>query len=68
MRWKDDAIDPNNRRLDGGEIETALARLDGSRLAEGMLRPEYVFPDFVEAVGFMVRTAFWAEMLNYHPE
>jgi 4a-hydroxytetrahydrobiopterin dehydratase len=61
-------MDLNNRRLDDDEIETALARLDGWRLAEGMLSREYVFSDFVEAVGFMVRTAFWAEMLNHHPE
>jgi 4a-hydroxytetrahydrobiopterin dehydratase len=68
VRWKDDAMDLDNRRLDDDEIEAALARLDGWRLAEGMLCREYVFSDFVEAVGFMVRTAFWAEMLSHHPE
>lgn len=28
----------------------------------------YVFANFVEAFGFMTKTAMWAEKLNHHPE
>ena len=56
------------RRLDDDEIGVALSRLDGWELANGKLRAEFVFSDFIEAMGFMVRSAFWAEHLNHHPE
>lgn len=28
----------------------------------------YVFPDFVDAFGWMARVAIWAEKWNHHPE
>lgn len=56
------------RRLDDDEIAIALAELDGWRLLDGKLSREYVFADFVEAIGFMMRVAIWAETLNHHPE
>lgn len=28
----------------------------------------YVFPDFVDAFGWMTRVAIWAEKWNHHPE
>jgi 4a-hydroxytetrahydrobiopterin dehydratase len=56
------------RRLDHDEIELALAELEGWQLVDGKLTREYVFADFVAAIGFMVRVAIWAEVLNHHPE
>jgi 4a-hydroxytetrahydrobiopterin dehydratase len=56
------------RRLDDDEVAVAIAQLDGWQVVEGKLSREFVFADFVEAVGFMVRAAIWAEALNHHPE
>jgi 4a-hydroxytetrahydrobiopterin dehydratase len=56
------------RRLADDEITAGLARLDRWRLVNGKLAREYVFGDFVEAVGFMMRVAIRAEALNHHPE
>jgi 4a-hydroxytetrahydrobiopterin dehydratase len=56
------------RRLDPEEIETAVGTLDGWQVVDGRLHSEYVFADFVEAMGFMVRAAIWAEQLNHHPD
>ena len=39
-------------------------------LVEGRdaIHKTYVFANFVEAFGFMTRSALWAEKLNHHPE
>ncbi len=55
-------------RLTPEEIRSTLSQLDGWRLDDGKLCREFVFADFVEAIGFMVRSAFWAEWMNHHPE
>ena len=55
-------------RLRPEEITAGLDRLDGWRLENGKLVREFVFADFVEAIGFMMRCAIWAERLNHHPE
>ena len=55
-------------RLSDPEIETAVATLDGWQLVDGKLYSEFEFDDFVEAIGFMVRAAVWAERLNHHPD
>lgn len=59
---------PDIERLDDDEIEAALTALDGWEMVDGRLYREYGFDDFVEAIGFMVRAAIWAEMLNHHPD
>ncbi len=56
------------RRMNDDEVAVALAQLDGWQLLDGKLSREYVFADFVEAIGFMVRVAICAEGLNHHPE
>lgn len=56
------------RRLSDDEIALALAGLDGWQLVDGKLSREFEFGDFVEAIGFMMRVAIWAEGLNHHPE
>jgi len=50
------------------EIVSAVERLDDWEERNGKLARTYVFADFVEAIGFMMRVAIWAEQLNHHPE
>ena len=57
-----------NRRLQPDELTSALAQLDGWRLEDGRLCREFVFSNFVEAIGFMMRSAIRAEQMNHHPE
>jgi 4a-hydroxytetrahydrobiopterin dehydratase len=57
-----------NRRLSDEEIEAALDGLDGWELRDGKLFREFVFADFVEAVGFMMRAAVRAQVLDHHPD
>ncbi len=42
----------------------------GWTLQEGRdaVKKTFVFKNFVEAFGFMTRSAIWAEKLNHHPE
>ena len=57
-----------NTQLSPDEITAALEQLEEWRLQDGRLVREYVFANFVEAIGFMMRAAIWAERLNHHPE
>jgi 4a-hydroxytetrahydrobiopterin dehydratase len=57
-----------NRRLSDEEIEAALDDLDGWDLDTGKLFREFVFADFVEAVGFIMRAAVCAQVLDHHPD
>jgi 4a-hydroxytetrahydrobiopterin dehydratase len=61
-------MDRDLRRMSLDDVELAAAALEGWELVEGKLAREYRFPDFVEAIGFMVRVAVWAEKLDHHPE
>jgi 4a-hydroxytetrahydrobiopterin dehydratase len=54
--------------LGPGEIDEALASLDGWEVQGGKLHREFVFANFVEAFGFMARAALVAERSNHHPE
>ena len=56
------------RRLETDEIESALGELDGWTLLDGKLCRKYVFADFVEAMGFMMQAAIWAQVLDHHPD
>lgn len=55
-------------KLSGDEINARLSQLEGWQLANGKLRRELSFPDFVQAFGFMTRAALVAERMNHHPE
>ena len=61
-------MEPVLRRLTDDEIAGALAQLEGWMVVDGKLSREYVFADFVEAIGFMMRAAIAAEKMNHHPE
>ena len=57
-------------KLSSGEIEGALAALDGWSMAEGRdaIQKTYKFKDFNGAFGFMTKVAAKAEEMNHHPE
>jgi len=57
-------------RLSARERDEALADLTGWHLVEGRdaIEKTFEFANFVEAFGFMTRTALIAEKLNHHPE
>ena len=57
-----------SRRLTDDEITAAVASLDGWELVDGKLCREFVFADFLEAIGFMMRAAICAQVLNHHPD
>lgn len=54
--------------LNQDEIDTALKELDGWTFDDDRLKRSFTFEDFRSAVGFIVRVAFEAEVLNHHPE
>ena len=54
--------------LGAGEIDAALASLDGWEVQGGKLHREFVFASFVEAFGFMAKAALVAERADHHPE
>lgn len=49
-------------------VRSALADLPGWSHTDGAISKTFVFTDFREAIGFVVRVAFDAEALNHHPE
>jgi 4a-hydroxytetrahydrobiopterin dehydratase len=51
-----------------GEIQTALAGLDGWNHERDAFVKTYAFKNFRDALSFMVRVGFEAEALNHHPE
>ena len=57
-------------RLSGSARAEALAVLSGWREADDRdaITRTYQFPDFKQAMGFMVRVALKAEQMNHHPE
>ncbi len=56
------------RKLDGDELDAAVAGLDGWTVQGDKLHKEYRFADFVEAFRFMTAAALRAERKNHHPE
>jgi 4a-hydroxytetrahydrobiopterin dehydratase len=57
-------------KLNEQQRHSALARLPGWTEADDRdaIRKTYRFADFIEAWGFMSRTALIAEQMNHHPE
>lgn len=56
------------QKLGKDDIDARLGGLPEWTLADGKLRREFRFADFVEAIGFMTRAAIEAEKMNHHPE
>ncbi len=55
-------------KLNGATVREELGKLSGWGLNEGRLCRTFGFPNFVEAIGFMMRAAIEAEKMNHHPE
>ena len=46
-----------------------LTKNGWEKSADGVaIKKTFIFPNFIEALGWMVKTAVWAEKLNHHPE
>lgn len=54
-------------RLSAQEIDVAISQLPGWKYLDGKFHREFVFADFSEAVGFMMRSALACEQLDHHP-
>ena len=54
--------------LDAPAIEAGLQGVPTWVLENGKLHREFVFRDFVEAMGFMTRAGIVAEKMDHHPE
>ena len=58
------------QRLTDAERKSALAQLQGWKIAEGRdaIARSFKFADFNEAFAFMTRVALVAEKMDHHPE
>ncbi len=56
------------QKMTDKEIAGELAKLPGWSLENGKLHRAFQFGDFVEAFGFMARTALVAEAMGHHPD
>ena len=46
-----------------------LTKNGWEKSADGVaIKKTFIFSNFIEALGWMVKTAVWAEKLNHHPE
>ena len=46
-----------------------LTKNGWEKSANGLaIKKTYIFPNFIEAIGWMVKVGVWAEKLNHHPE
>ncbi len=75
-------VSPPATPLSDTQIEAALQQLNATdsqsvqtsakktlwQLSQGKLSRQFVFHDFVGAVGFMMQVAVVAERMNHHPE
>lgn len=50
------------------QIEQELENLDGWDFEDDKIKKDFSFPDFKEAISFMVRVGFEAESLVHHPD
>lgn len=50
------------------QIEQELEQLDGWSFEDDTITKDFSFPDFKEAISFMVRVGFEAEALVHHPD
>ena len=57
-----------NEKLSPQDINKQLAQLDGWSLHDDKLQRQFVFRNFVEALGFMSQVALLAEAMDHHPE
>jgi len=56
------------KKLNDSEIQECLSELSGWRIENGKLHKSFQFDSFVDAFGFMTKSALVAEAMNHHPE
>lgn len=56
------------KSLSEGEILTKLKTLSGWNIENKKLHREFQFKTFVDAFGFLTKTALVSEQMNHHPE
>ena len=54
--------------FDSQEVNEYAKQLKGWTIAKDSLQKEFVFKDFDEAFGFMVKMAEYAKQINHHPD
>jgi 4a-hydroxytetrahydrobiopterin dehydratase len=59
---------PEYTKLEGADLESALADLEGWELVSGKLHRVFKFKDFSAAFAFMTQGAMEAHLLDHHPE
>ena len=61
---------PRPDKLSEHQVSEALATLNGWQRVEGReaIYKKFEFADFIEAFGFMTRSALAAEKMDHHPE
>ena len=60
-----------SHKLTSAELPAALAQVPHWRYQDergGLIARQFVFQDFVQAMGFMTQVALVAERSNHHPE
>jgi len=56
------------RRFTFGEVATALADAPGWKAGDDQIVREFTLAGHIEAVGFVVRVAMAAEVMDHHPD
>lgn len=56
------------KKLASSQLKSHLKTIPEWKMVRGKLYREFVFKDFKEAFGFMIRTAAIAEAMDHHPE
>ncbi len=56
------------KKLKTKEIKKLLPTLPSWKVVRGSLYREFVFKDFKEAFGFMIKSAIVAEKMDHHPD
>ena len=56
------------KKLNDSEIQESLSELSGWRIENGKLHKSFQFDSFVDAFGFMTKSALVAEAMNHHPD
>ena len=57
-----------NQPMEENEIQSQIKNLPGWTWADDKIHKSLVFPDFREAMSFLVKLSFEAEQLDHHPE
>jgi 4a-hydroxytetrahydrobiopterin dehydratase len=55
-------------RLSEEQIKAELANLNGWSVKNGKLHKDFVFANFIDAFGFMLKASLHIEKMNHHPE